>query len=1037
MQLRISLALILFTFLQLKAQRSVQDSIYSISEKTFYEIMKEGDFQRFDSLIPHFERTASYFKENDPKKYMGSLLYQSRMMSLRKNMKAAWEKLLLAEKTYGSSGLNIPQYEQAMAYLRSYVSFQITRKYEYEDMLTTLEQIKNNPPIDQDILALMEEHVGRTSIDYNKYDAALSHFKNARKIYQKKGYVVLESVSVNLIGVAFDGLEQLDSVLHYTKKAIEMNEVLEKPRYSTISASAYNLGLLYLERLGNFHEAETYYKKAVKYDIKAAGETNGYLCEDYRALAETYLTKNDLTKAILYAEKAVNHGKKFLGEYDSRTAQAMLILAEVYNAMDQTEIASTTIEKALLIFKKVIKDRKIPGGERHRWMVMGYYDLAEVRRNEGNMEAALALYNKGAQISKAIKRDLFLIEAYQKMALIHEENKNFTAALHYVDSLEQFLNTKFKAATYRNFDQKMSRLRLQLQTGDTTKIKARIAQLRKELPSKKDDPNIWLRVLGIELRYFNMAERIGPKEKLRTVLNTIIHIRNTFSNQQDRVFYNKNLQRLVEDAIALSFASYEKTEDDFYKQMCFKFMELNKNSALLEGLQNIRFKEIAGVPETIVSLEQHVLEELQNTNKNIIYLQNKGEVSPITLQKLKDKLLGLNEKNDSIHSVILQNYPKYAGLKSLMANENYSRFVQSTLRKNQAILEFYIGTRSWYRAILTKEDMRIERFDTSGELRELSETLRTQIQAQQKWEDTAASLQKIVFPVLPKKITSIALVTDDVLNFVPFEILQKDGAPLLKTYAIGYIGSVQLLQEQTQLVHTPGNTWSGYAPSYTANMLPNNQKEVEDIRTITNGKVYLREAATKAAFLHSSSKSNLLHLALHTELDKVNPLNNHMLFAKDSIATTGNALSAAEIYGLDLNAHMVVLSSCNTGYGKIAQGEGVMNMSRAFTYAGVSSTVMSLWKVPDKETSQIMESFYKHLKNGDSKDVALKNAKLEYLEQAEDPLLKHPYYWAGFIVSGDTTPIVQSTLWLWYVLAGVGMVFLFLVFRKRLVQHLQ
>ena len=70
---------------------------------------------------------------------------------------------------------------------------------------------------------------------------------------------------------------------------------------------------------------------------------------------------------------------------------------------------------------------------------------------------------------------------------------------------------------------------------------------------------------------------------------------------------------------------------------------------------------------------------------------------------------------------------------------------------------------------------------------------------------------------------------------------------------------------------------------------------------------------------------------------------------------------------------------------------------------------MSLWKVPDKETSQIMVSFYKHLADGVEKDVALRSAKLDYLKTTTGPALRHPYYWAGFVISGDTSPMQAST----------------------------
>ena len=102
---------------------------------------------------------------------------------------------------------------------------------------------------------------------------------------------------------------------------------------------------------------------------------------------------------------------------------------------------------------------------------------------------------------------------------------------------------------------------------------------------------------------------------------------------------------------------------------------------------------------------------------------------------------------------------------------------------------------------------------------------------------------------------------------------------------------------------------------------------------------------------------------------------------------------------------MAVLSACNTGFGKLEKGEGVMSMARAFHFSGVPAVVMSLWKVPDRSTKEIMLHFYKYLKEGNSKSVALQKAKLDYLSSTDDMALRHPYYWAGFVINGNTEPL--------------------------------
>lgn len=93
-------------------------------------------------------------------------------------------------------------------------------------------------------------------------------------------------------------------------------------------------------------------------------------------------------------------------------------------------------------------------------------------------------------------------------------------------------------------------------------------------------------------------------------------------------------------------------------------------------------------------------------------------------------------------------------------------------------------------------------------------------------------------------------------------------------------------------------------------------------------------------------------------------------------------LYSSEVYGLELNIDLAVLSACNTGVGKLINGDGIQNMSRAFSFAGVKNTIMSLWTVPDIQTSQINYEFFQNIKQELSIDEALTKSKLAYLQNS-------------------------------------------------------
>ena len=116
-------------------------------------------------------------------------------------------------------------------------------------------------------------------------------------------------------------------------------------------------------------------------------------------------------------------------------------------------------------------------------------------------------------------------------------------------------------------------------------------------------------------------------------------------------------------------------------------------------------------------------------------------------------------------------------------------------------------------------------------------------------------------------------------------------------------------------------------------------------------------------------------------------------------------LTAQDVCGLDLaGTEMAVLSACDTALGALHPGEGVFGLRRAFAIAGVRTLIMSLWKVPDNETRELMVLFYQNLSAGASRLDALRAAQAAVR-------VKHPapYYWAAFICEGETGPLITST----------------------------
>jgi CHAT domain-containing protein len=189
--------------------------------------------------------------------------------------------------------------------------------------------------------------------------------------------------------------------------------------------------------------------------------------------------------------------------------------------------------------------------------------------------------------------------------------------------------------------------------------------------------------------------------------------------------------------------------------------------------------------------------------------------------------------------------------------------------------------------------------------------------------------------------------------------------------------------------------------------LPGTSKEVLSISKLMEGEYHYATEANETSFKQESTSHNILHLAVHGFQNEYNPENSFLKFASADSANDGK-LHAYEIYNLDLNADLAVLSACNSGNGKIVAGEGMMSIGRAFSYAGVRSLLISRWEVSDYSAPHLMKYFYQGLKKGMYKSEALRYAQTQYLDNHSDDLTSSPFFWSSFYVLGDDSPIYQK-----------------------------
>ena len=297
---------------------------------------------------------------------------------------------------------------------------------------------------------------------------------------------------------------------------------------------------------------------------------------------------------------------------------------------------------------------------------------------------------------------------------------------------------------------------------------------------------------------------------------------------------------------------------------------------------------------------------------------------------------------------------------------------------------------------------------------------------------------------------------------MPFESLLTDypdttitsywGLPyLFKDYVISYAYSLNILKNnltskkdinKPKLLgfsfSAPAGTNDDPAVLRSENELPYSSEELDRIKNwIKGAKLFKDEQATEDVFKSEAPAYSILHLALHGVADTTDIFESKLNFKKNEKSFEDGELHAFELYDMNLSkTELAVLSACETGIGHQAEGEGIFSIARGFAYAGCPSIVMSLWRVNDKATAELMDYFYKYLALDMKKDVALQQAKISYMEKTDD-FGAHPSNWAAFIALGNNAPIQipGASVNAWQFIFIILFAFVvFLIFQRKLLK---
>ena len=903
-----------------------------------------------------------------------------------------------------------------------------------------------------DSLTLKSNHLGRQGalLTYEgKHTEALDTFKlyldYRKKIYGDENYYLASPYI--FLGVASKNLGENDKALYYYKLAESNIHLREEPNKNLLSSLYLNIGNVYRAKL-DFNNALKYFNQAlIVYQAQTTVDysriNNAYYSiaeiqfknKNYQevvsivngcyhtadtaiqigfnnVLGASYLMLGENISANNHYKKAIKLTKQYYG--------VSLVLANAYmnyaNFLSETNQFDKAIENLSKAYKILHEQQKSFGTE-----LSHYYEF------EGN------IFRNTAINTQEINR--FRTEKKQNLFKSINSYKKALSALE-VDQTNPE-NSDIEIQQTRSL---MDCIGLIKEIAD---VYLEIALLDNENKDTDFSKN-----LDYALNCYNNTS------------NLIQQARKEISNDESKIQLSNLQYQTISKIIETAYLAYNYSGNQEFIDIAFNNSEQLKSSALFDKIANELAQENSLIPDSLLELER----KLNNTIANYSELQyeelNYDEPDSSLLEEYNDKIFNASRQRDELNRYMEESYPDYYQLKYSNSTLSLDE-IQDKVDGKEAIVEYFLAEPSaeniknggdadtltlLYTFFITNDNIEFHKKTlTNTEIQALEETFRfmsstnymfTHNEDAKRYCVSSHRLYNMLVAPYEQDITEkhLTIIPDGKLNYISFDGLLKtlpDTSEtirfnelnyLIKDVNINYANSVNIFLKNKASKPKLRNHTLAFAPEYNSEEfkmtgtsyklapLPGVQKEVDAIAKSVNTTIFRSKDATEENFRKQSGNFDILHLAMHAYINDSLPAYSRLAFSQDNDSTTlddDGWLNTADIYNLDLNASMTVLSACNTGIGKLQKGEGLMSLARGFLYAGCPSVVMSLWEVEDAAGTKIMTSFYKYLKAGKTKDEALRLAKLKYLEESNSRLA-HPHYWMSFKCIGDNSPVYTS-----------------------------
>jgi CHAT domain-containing protein/tetratricopeptide (TPR) repeat protein len=769
-------------------------------------------------------------------------------------------------------------------------------------------------------------------------------------------------------------------------------------------------------------------------------------------------------------------------------ARTLAGIASVYDKYRDDYLFEKNMRKAYLLFRKA----EYPQGQ-----LALLPTLIKINFNAGQRKLAEEYYEEAKQLSKKLKNEFSLGFANETMGNERLRHDQTDEAIGFYDSslriFQRLKNKQFIALVNQrlgeaflkkgNFEEAKNRLTFALAYNREIKDGFAASQNLFDLARL----NATLENYGEALE--NIEESIELTETLYSSVNNSKLQRIYFSNAYDR--YELYINFLVKLHARFPAQGYDRralqTAEKARARVMLETLTLSESNFTkdADAATVAREKEI----RVMLNNKADKLTDLLNRNTDQIETERiSGEIRDLEneLEDIKARF----KQQSPIYSAI-KNPPPFdiADFQQNVLDEN-SLLLEFSLGKEESYLWvigqneislFHLPPREQIEnSIENLRNLLKEHHQNPDE--SVEDYQKRIAQADEKYQAEAKGLSKALFGQITDRLRKkrLIVVPDGELHYLPVAALPRPDSdePFLLTNETIYEPSAQTLAFLTKSQKQPSPTTKNLLifsdPIFTgddARLAPENKPfetdsgeiaRAERFRFVESLKNLPRLAASKdegetimnivgaskvdnfSGF--SATRENLLNLK--TDDYKIIHFATHGLTNEERPELSGIVLSRfdekgqklnqffriQDIYGMNLNADLVVLSACETGIGKEVKGEGLMSLNNAFLQTGAKSVMASLWKVEDGATLALMKNFYTEMADENlTPSEALRRAQIKL---RENPSYRSPFYWAAFTMHGDFRNVPQissrSAGWIYFLpLISIALIGFYLYRRKN------